>query len=75
VSRRGGQGNASDRCPVYRQGGLSDGVLADVFNFVCEEQGVDDFGSGGRSITVFGGQSVGNIGLVSERLGRHGWVE
>jgi hypothetical protein len=39
-------------------------MLADVFNVICEDLGACFFGSGGRSFTVFGRQSVGVIRLV-----------
>jgi hypothetical protein len=50
--------------------GKLDGVLTDVFNLIGEELGGQDFRSGGRSVTVFGKQSVGMIGLVWWEDGR-----
>jgi hypothetical protein len=50
----------------------SDGVLSDVFDCGCKELRVN---LSGRGITVFGGQSVGIIGLVSARFRRRGWSD
>jgi hypothetical protein len=50
--------------------GKVDGMLADVFYLIGEELGSQDFRGGGRSVTVFGEQSVGMIGLVWWEDGR-----